>query len=141
MDEPTDVLTDKEIDRLFEIIRNLKENGKSIIYITHRLDELKQICDEFTIFRDGKYICTGAIKDYEQKEIVALMVGRDLKDQFPYVKAVDGEEAIRLENCSRKGTLKNISLFGEKRRNRWICGFGRSRKNRTCKMYFRSRPI
>ena len=110
MDEPTDVLTDKEIDRLFEIIRNLKENGKSIIYITHRLDELKQICDEFTIFRDGKYICTGAIKDYEQKEIVALMVGRDLKDQFPYVKAVDGEEAIRLENCSRKGTLKNISL-------------------------------
>lgn len=114
MDEPTDVLTDKEIDRLFQIIRNLKESGKSIIYITHRLDELKQICDEFTIFRDGEYICTGAIKDYEQKEIVSLMVGRDLKNQFPYVKAIGNDEAIRVEHCSCKSILKDISFSVKK---------------------------
>ena len=114
MDEPTDVLTDKEIDRLFQIIRNLKESGKSIIYITHRLDELKQICDEFTIFRDGEYICTGAIKDYEQKEIVSLMVGRDLKNQFPYVKAIGHDEAIRVEHCSCRSILKDISFSVKK---------------------------
>lgn len=114
MDEPTDVLTDKEIDRLFQIIRNLKESGKSIIYITHRLDELKQICDEFTIFRDGEYICTGAIKDYEQKEIVSLMVGRDLKNQFPYVKAIGNDEAIRVEHCSCRSILKDISFSVKK---------------------------
>ena len=114
MDEPTDVLTDKEIDRLFQIIRNLKESGKSIIYITHRLDELKQICNEFTIFRDGEYICTGAIKDYEQKEIVSLMVGRDLKNQFPYVKAIGNDEAIRVEHCSCRSILKDISFSVKK---------------------------
>ena len=110
MDEPTDVLTDKEIAQLFEIVRNLKENGKSIIYITHRLDELKQICDEFTIFRDGEFIKTGSIYDYNQSDIVALMVGRALKDQFPYVKAVPGEEILKLENCTKHGVVENISF-------------------------------
>lgn len=110
MDEPTDVLTDKEIAQLFKIVRNLKEDGKSIIYITHRLDELKQICDEFTIFRDGEFIKTGSIHDYNQSDIVALMVGRDLKDQYPYVKAVPGEEILKLENCTKHGVVENISF-------------------------------
>lgn len=110
MDEPTDVLTDKEIVQLFEIVRNLKKSGKSIIYITHRLDELKQICDEFTILRDGEFIKTGNISDYSQNDIVALMVGRDLKDQFPFVKAALGEEALKLDKCAKDGVVENISF-------------------------------
>lgn len=110
MDEPTDVLTDHEIDQLFEIIRELKKNGKTIIYITHRLDELPQICDEFTILRDGRFIQTGNIIDYSSKDIVSLMVGRNLENQFPYVKANPGEEALRLDNCSKKGVVEDISF-------------------------------
>lgn len=110
MDEPTDVLTDKEITQLFKIVSNLKRGGKSIVYITHRLDELKQICDEFTILRDGEFIRTGKISNYSQNDIVALMVGRDLKEQFPYTKAVPGEEVLKLENCSKSGVVESISF-------------------------------
>ncbi len=110
MDEPTDVLTDNEIEQLFEIIRKLKKDGKTIIYITHRLDELAQICDEFTILRDGEYIHTGKISDYSQNDIVKLMVGRDVGNLFPYVKAQPGEEALRLENCSARGIVSDISF-------------------------------
>ena len=74
------------------------------------MDELKQICDEFTIFRDGEFIKTGSIYDYNQSDIVALMVGRALKDQFPYVKAVPGEEILKLENCTKHGVVENISF-------------------------------
>jgi len=110
MDEPTDVLTDNEIEKLFEIIRNLRSQGKTIIYITHRLDELEQICDDFTILRDGQYIATGAIADYTQNQIVTLMVGRDLSDMFPYEKANPTDEAIRLEHCTREGVVEDISF-------------------------------
>ena len=110
MDEPTDVLTDNEIEKLFDIIRNLREQGKTIIYITHRLDELKQICDDFTILRDGQFIETGSIGDYTQNQIVTLMVGRDLSDMFPYVKAKPGKEELRLEDCTRDGVVENISF-------------------------------
>ena len=110
MDEPTDVLTDNEIEKLFDIIRSLRQQGKTIIYITHRLDELKQICDDFTVLRDGQYIETGAIADYTQNQIVTLMVGRDVNDLFPYVKADPGEEALRLERCTRNGVVEDISF-------------------------------
>jgi ABC-type sugar transport system ATPase subunit len=110
MDEPTDVLTDNEIEKLFDIIRNLRSQGKTIIYITHRLDELKQICDDFTILRDGQYIATGTIADYTQSQIVTLMVGRDLSDMFPYKKANPSNEALRLEHCTRDGVVEDISF-------------------------------
>ena len=110
MDEPTDVLTDNEIEKLFEIIRNLRSQGKTIIYITHRLDELEQICDDFTILRDGQYIATGSIANYTQNQIVTLMVGRDLSDMFPYEKANPTDEAIRLEHCTREGMVEDISF-------------------------------
>lgn len=152
MDEPTDVLTDKEITRLFEIIRNLKETGKSIIYITHRLDELEKICDEYTILRDGQFVCTGNISDSSQKDIVALMVGRDMKEQFPYVKAAPGEEALRLEHCFKTGVVENISfsikkgetvgfagLVGSGRTELARCIFGVDRFDRGS-IYIETRP-
>lgn len=114
MDEPTDVLTDNEITQLFGIIQNLKKNGKTIIYITHQLDELKQICDEFTVLRDGQFIQTGRINAYTVDDIVRLMVGRELEEQFPYIRQEVGEEVLRLENCSRKGVVKNISFSVKK---------------------------
>ena len=110
MDEPTDVLTDNEIEKLFDIIRSLRSQGKTIIYITHRLDELKQICDDFTILRDGEYIADGSIAEYTQNQIVTLMVGRDLSDMFPYEKGKPGDEALRLEHCTREGVVEDITF-------------------------------
>lgn len=110
MDEPTDVLTDNEIEKLFDIIRSLRSQGKTIIYITHRLDELEQICDDFTILRDGEFIESGSIADYTQHQIVTLMVGRDLSDMFPYVEAKPEDEALRLEHCTREGVVEDITF-------------------------------
>lgn len=110
MDEPTDVLTDNEIEQLFRIVRELKAQGKTIIYITHRLDELSQICDDFSILRDGTFVSSGKISDYTQNDIVTMMVGHDIKSQFPYEKGEPKEEVLRLEHCSRTGILKDISL-------------------------------
>lgn len=153
MDEPTDVLTDNETERLFDIVHNLKKNGKTIIYITHRLGELEQICDEFTILRDGEYIETGAIREHTINDIVALMVGRDLKDQFPYTKAKVGEEALRLEDCSRKGVVEHISFSlkkGEAVGLAGLVGAGRSELARCIfgadkfdqgKVYIEGKPV
>ncbi|MDC7291658.1 sugar ABC transporter ATP-binding protein [Blautia schinkii] len=110
MDEPTDVLTDNEITQLFEIVHRLRETGTTIIYITHRLNELEQICDDFTILRDGQFIRSGKIKEYTQRDIVSLMVGHNVDNQFPYEKSIPGEEVLRLENCTREGVAENISF-------------------------------
>lgn len=129
MDEPTDVLTDNEITRLFEIIRSLKAHGKTIIYITHRLDELSQICDEFTVLRDGQFISTGKISNVSKNEIVELMVGHDVENQFPYVQSNPGKEVLRLENCTRNGDVEGISFVvrqGETVGFAGLVGSGRS---------------
>lgn len=98
LDEPTDVLTDKETEQLFKLIRKLKSEGKTIIYISHRLDELKHICDEFTVLRDGKHIYTGVLEGKSKDEIVQMMVARKLEQQYPSIEAERGREVLRVEN-------------------------------------------
>ena len=83
MDEPTSSLTAKEIEELFRIIRQLKADGCGIVYISHRLEELKAIVDRVTIMRDGQYITDGNFKDMTMDQIIANMVGREIKEQFP----------------------------------------------------------
>ena len=82
MDEPTSSLTDKEVERLFEIIEQLKSQGIGIIYISHKLEELFRICDRVTIMRDGQYVATKVIAETNQDELIALMVGRTLGDYY-----------------------------------------------------------
>lgn len=83
MDEPTASLTDKEIEFLFQIVANLKEQGISIIYISHRLDEIFEITDRITVFRDGKYIDTKQTMETNHDELVSMMVGKDIHDLYP----------------------------------------------------------
>jgi ribose transport system ATP-binding protein len=111
MDEPTSALTESEIKELFVTIRRLKARGTSIIYISHRLEELFEIGDRVTVLRDGKYIATHNIKDSNKSELIRLMVNRELKEQFPKVKANRGEEVLRVENLSREGVLNDISFI------------------------------
>ena len=83
MDEPTAALSDREIERLFTIIRRLKANGAGIIYISHRMDELPKIADRITVLRDGQAVETRKASEFPPDEIVRAMVGRKLESHFP----------------------------------------------------------
>ena len=94
LDEPTASLTNKEIDELFKIVRSLREQGKSIIYISHRLEEIFEICDRCTVFRDGKYIDTVNVSEVDREELVRMMVGRDIGAENYHRKDPVKEDAI-----------------------------------------------
>ncbi len=110
MDEPTSALTDTEIQELFRTIRDLKAQGVGIIYISHRLEELTEIGDRVTVLRDGKYIQTKEIKDVTKDDLIHMMVGRNLKNQYPKVQVDIGDELLRVEGISTKDKLNNCSF-------------------------------
>lgn len=102
MDEPTDALTDSETESLFAVIRELTSHGKSIVYISHRLKEIPEICDDITIMRDGKFICEAHVKDIDEDFIIRNMVGRELEEQFPRVEVKKGKEILKVENLKNR---------------------------------------
>jgi ribose transport system ATP-binding protein len=113
MDEPTAVLTEKEIDNLFQIVKQIRSEGISIIYISHRLEEFERIGDRITVMRDGKTITTVKVDDVTIPELIRLMVGRELKEQYPETHKTIGNYILEVKNLSRTNILKNIS-FGLK---------------------------
>lgn len=110
MDEPTSALTSNEIDDLFKIIRRLKEQGCGIIYISHRLEELQNIVDEVTIMRDGKYITSMNFKDTTMSEIIAYMVGREIKEKFPRVSCEVGKKIFEVQGLNAGPMVRGINL-------------------------------
>ncbi|MGL1890290.1 MAG: sugar ABC transporter ATP-binding protein [Spirochaetaceae bacterium] len=109
MDEPTSALTDKEIEDLFRIIKDLRSKGVGIVYISHRLEELEHITDRISIFRDGKYIITKNYEDTSIDEIISFMVGREIKDKFPKVSSKKGKKILEVKNLN-SGIVKNASF-------------------------------
>lgn len=101
LDEPTDTLTDKEVKVLFQIIEELKKSGKGIIYISHRLQEIFEICDRLTVLRDGKFIAEQYVSEVDEKDIIKMMVGRSLDEQFPHIDTT-GNEIFRVEHLTNK---------------------------------------
>lgn len=114
MDEPTSALTESEIEQLFAMIKRLKKTGVSIVYISHRLDEIFQVGDRVTILLDGKYVGTYGIGELSRAELVRLMVNREIKEHFPKVRVPRGTEKLRVEHLTLEGELKDISfsLYG-----------------------------
>ena len=110
LDEPTAVLTAREIEKLFAIIKNLRSQGVGIIYISHRLEEIPLVADRVTVLRDGALVGTIGIDDGDQATWIRMMVGRELKDKFPARQVERGEELLRVENLCREGVLDNISF-------------------------------
>ena len=110
MDEPTSSLSESEIDALFEQVRILKKNKVAIIYITHRMKELAQICERVTVLRDGCKVDTMMVKDVTEKQIVASMVGREMGDYYNKHEHTRGKEMLRVEGLTRKGVFENISF-------------------------------
>jgi len=110
MDEPTSALTLKEVEYLYKIIRKLKSEGKAIIFISHKFEEVFEIADYFTVLRDGKYIGEGAIADITVDKIVQMVIGRSLEQMYPKLEAEKGNIILKVENLSKIGVFKNISF-------------------------------
>jgi ribose transport system ATP-binding protein len=110
MDEPTAALTGREVDRLFEVIRGLRRSGVSVIYISHRLQEIKLLADRVTVLRDGRRIVTAPVGAITVDEIIRNMVGRTLTEQFPKGQAKPGNEILRVEGLSKRGVCSDVSF-------------------------------
>ena len=109
MDEPTSALTDREIAELFRIVRDLRDHGCAIVYISHRLDELKEITDRVSIFRDGRYVATRNFDETTLDEIIAMMVGREIKEKFPHIPVAKGEKILEVSHLD-SGMVKDVSF-------------------------------
>ncbi|SDG39620.1 sugar ABC transporter ATP-binding protein [Marvinbryantia formatexigens] len=110
MDEPTSALTAREIEDLFRIIRKLKAEGHGIVYISHRLEELAHIVDRVTIMRDGQYITSGNFADMTMDQIIANMVGREIKEKFPRVECKKGKKVFEVKNLNAGKMVRDINF-------------------------------
>lgn len=110
MDEPTTVLTHLEIEILFKLMKRLKEKGVTIIYISHKLKEVKQICDRVMVLRDGEFISLDEIANINEQEMACHMVGRELNQIFPEKVVPQDEVILKVENLSVQGLLNNLSF-------------------------------
>jgi rhamnose transport system ATP-binding protein len=110
MDEPTAALSQKEIEELYVLIELLKEDGKAILFISHKFDEIYRIADRFTVFRDGEQVGKGLIKDTSQSEIVQLMVGRPVEGIFPARQAQIGDVVLEARGLSHPTEFDDISF-------------------------------
>jgi len=110
MDEPTAALTRRESEQLYKIVDQLKEKGTSVIFISHRFEDMFRVADRVTVLRDGKYIGTWNRDEINANDIIVAMVGREISQIFPPKKAVIGEELFRVENLSKTGYFKDISF-------------------------------
>lgn len=110
MDEPTSAITDVEAEILFKQIKELKKNGTSIIYISHKMDEIFEIADRISILRDGSYIGTYKASEIDQDKLIYLMVNRKLEDIFPKRSSKIGDVILKAENISAMNKIKNISF-------------------------------
>ncbi len=110
MDEPTSALTDREVEHLFNIIRSLRAQGIGIVYITHKMNELFEIADEFSVFRDGKYIGTHPASSVTRDDIIRMMVGREITQMFPKEEVPIGEVLLSVRDLALNGVFSGISF-------------------------------
>lgn len=110
MDEPTAALTQSETKGLFEVIRSLQKKGVSIVYISHRMEEIFDLCDRITILRDGQYVGVRSIADTSMDEIVKMMIGREIGERFPVRHAQLGDEVLRVEGITHQKLFRDVSF-------------------------------
>lgn len=129
MDEPTSALMDQEIKILFKIIRDLKSHGTAIVYISHKMEEIFQICDEITVLRDGQFVGHNEASELDNDKLVKMMVGRELKDLYVKSESHPGKVALEVRDLSSPGAFENVSFsvrHGEVLGFAGLMGAGRS---------------
>ncbi len=142
MDEPTSALTEKEIDKLFELVDKLRTKGVSIVYISHRMEELKRICDHITIFRDGTYVSDHPFHEITMDEIITKMVGRSLDNHFPPKTAVIGDEVIlSIMNAERRGVFEPLNFDLRKGEILGITGLVGAKRTELARAIFGADPL
>lgn len=110
MDEPTSAIPEREVESLFKIIRELKNKGVSIIYISHKMDEIYRIADEFTVLRDGTYVGSHLIEEADENKMIAMMVGRQLSELFVARQPTEGPVVLDVNKLTRHGKFENITF-------------------------------
>ena len=110
MDEPTAALTESETKVLFEVIESLKAKGVSIVYISHRMEEIFQLCDRITILRDGQYVGTENIRDITMDGVVQMMIGREIGERYPQRNVEIGPEVLRVEGLTHEKLFRDVSF-------------------------------
>ncbi|SDP51010.1 sugar ABC transporter ATP-binding protein [Phyllobacterium sp. OV277] len=136
MDEPTAALSRKEVDDLFQIVRRLKAQGKAILFISHKFDEVYEIADNYAVFRDGKAVGSGALADINQNDIVRLMVGRSIEHAFPKVDIPLGKTVLKVENYSHPTEFRDISFELRKGEILGIYGLVGAGRSEICQSLF-----
>ena len=142
MDEPTSSLTEKEVDHLFKIIKKLKESGVGIVYISHKMEEIKMISDEITILRDGKWISTNDVSKISTEQIISMMVGRDLTERFPKKDNKAKEMILQVKNLTalNQPSIQDVSFELYKGEILGIAGLVGSKRTEIVETIFGMRP-
>ncbi len=141
MDEPTSSISQNDADKLMEIIRSLRANGVAIIYISHRLHEIGGIADRITVLRDGELVGTVNNSDVTEKDLITMMVGRELKNVYPKREVPIGDVVLRVENLTSGELFKGISFDVHKGEIFGIGGLVGSRRTETLESLFGMRPV
>ena len=136
MDEPTSSLTPHEVEGLFKIIRRLKSQGKGIIFISHHLEEAKEIGDRATVLRDGCYVDTVDVAEHSIDEMIELMVGRSLVTKYPKIHAPVGDELLRVEGMTRRGVVNDVSFALRKGEVLGFAGLVGAGRTELCRLLF-----
>lgn len=136
-DEPTSSLTEEEVEHLFKIINMLRDRGVGIIYISHKMAEIKRISDEITIMRDGQWVATEAADDLEMADIIRLMVGRELTNQFPPKTNTPGDVYLKVEGITGQyNQLRNVSFEARRGEILGLAGLDSSGRTETLESIF-----
>jgi ribose transport system ATP-binding protein len=142
MDEPTSALSDSEIEELFKVIRDLKSQGKGIVYISHRMDELHRICDRVTVMRDGKYIATTPMKDITTARIIAQMVGREIYEgRHLHGDTSKNEVVLEVKNLNRGRVVQDVSFELHKGEILGFAGLLGAGRTETMRLIFGADPM
>jgi methyl-galactoside transport system ATP-binding protein len=143
LDEPTSSLTENEVDKLFEIMRTLREEGLGIIYISHKMEEIFEISDEVTVLRDGKYIGTKLTSDLDMDKIINMMVGRDLEHRFPHKDHKVGGPILEVKNLTTyyEPKVNNVSFTLNRGEILGISGLVGSRRTELVEALFGARTL
>ena len=110
MDEPTSALASSEIELLFKIIRKLKKKGVAVVFISHKLDEILEICDEITVMRDGNLICNKTVEEVNEEALIEMIAGRKLENVYPAKEAHIGKTVLEVKGLTRQGVFDNVSF-------------------------------
>lgn len=136
MDEPTAALTEIETKKLFSVINNLKSQGRAVIYISHRLDEIFEICDRVTVLRDGRFIGEARVGEVKRDELISMMVGRKLEEQYPYTGMRPGNVLLKVENLCMGDKIRDVSFEVREGEILGIAGLMGSGRTEVAKLIF-----